>query len=68
MHMYHGDETITMTLSKEQLMNGVFATVYTRNDLGSSQAMHGITARLWEYLAGLNSPDNQQNVAVANDA
>jgi len=55
--MYHGDETITVTLSKNQLLAGISKIVYARSGCRwPSQAMHSITARLWEYMEGLETP------------
>ena len=50
----NGSETITITLTKKQLLAGVQKTVYPRCCL-PSQAMHGITARLWDYLEELST-------------
>ena len=50
----NGSETITITITKKQLLDGVQKTVYARCRL-PSQAMHGITTRLWEYLSKLST-------------
>ena len=55
----NGSETITITLSKKQLLGGVQKTVYPRCCL-PSQAMYGITKRLWDYLVGLTTDVNNR--------
>ncbi len=52
----NGSETITVTLTKQQILKGVQKIVYPRCRL-ASQAMHSITARLWEYLAELTEDE-----------